>query len=111
MSIEINLSRRAFTKLLAAFPLFGTFGLLPAKKIEITTVQRGQVSGVFDQHGTIRLPLSFAFPEQPLVTVSPTGGYFSVSKFEAGALSAKEGYVSALGEPGAPCAFTWFAVG
>ena len=104
--------RRNFLKLL---PLAFIAPLLPAPptpKTKSPQVQAGKVVGLFDENGVTRLPLAFSFPEGtlPYVTVSPTGGYFTVSKFEGGALDHLIGYVSAQGEPNTPCAFNWVAV-
>jgi len=104
--------RRNFLKLL---PLALVAPLLPAPptpKTKPAQVQAGKVVGLFDENGVTRLPVSFSFPEGtlPLVTCTPTGGYFTVSKFESGALDHLIGYVAAQGEPNTPCAFNWQAV-
>lgn len=103
--------RRNFLKLL---PTLFLAPLLPAPVIKTKphALQSGKVIGLFDEHGTCRVPISFAFPAGtlPVLTCAPTGGYFTVSKFECGALSHLEGYVSAVGEPNTPCAFNWLAV-
>lgn len=103
--------RRSFLKLLPAvlfMPLAPGF----AARNKPPTLQSGKVVGLFDEHGTCRIPVAFVFAEGtlPYLTCSPTGGYFTVSKFEGGALSHLEGYVSAVGEPNTPCAFNWQAV-
>lgn len=105
--------RRNFLKLL---PLVFAAPFLPAPptpKTKPLQVQAGKVVGLFDENGVTRLPVSFSFPEGtlPIVTCTPTGGYFTVSKFESGALDHATGYVSAQGEPNTPCAFNWTAVG
>ncbi len=104
--------RRNFLKLL---PLALVAPLLPAPptpKTKPAQVQAGKVVGLFDENGVTRLPLAFSFPEGtlPYVTCTPTGGYFTVSKFESGALDHLIGYVAAQGEPNTPCAFNWQAV-
>lgn len=105
--------RRNFLKLL---PLAFAVPFLPAAplpKTRPTPTQAGKVVGLLDENGVTRIPISFSFPEGtlPYVTCSPTGGYFTVSKFEGGALDHLTGYVSAQGEPNTPCAFVWQAVG
>lgn len=106
------LSRRTFLSLLPSFFLIPLVPNLHARNKPSTQLQRGKANGLFDEHGTCRLPVSFSFPTGtlPYLTCAPTGGYFTVSKFECGALSNTEGYISAVGEPDTPCAFTWIAV-
>lgn len=106
------MNRRTFLKFLP-FPLFSFLPVPSLPKSKPPQVQAGKVVGLLDENGVTRIPLSFTFPEGtlPYVTVSPTGGYFTVSKFEGGALSHEVGYVSAQGEPNTPCAFVWQAVG
>lgn len=102
------MNRRNFTKL---FPLL-FMPLAPgfAERNKPAPLQSGIVSGVFDENGAIRLPIAYNFPTLPRLVASPTGGYFSVNRFEAVALTFQEGAVSATGEPNTPCAFTWVAV-
>lgn len=104
------MTRRAFMKLIPP----ALFTALPFSNPGPASVplQRGNVVGLFDENGTTRIPVSFAFQKNtlPILTCSPTGGYFTVNKFECGALSNTEGYVSAQGEPNTPCAFNWQAV-
>lgn len=100
--------------LLKLFPVlfFAPFLPAPVARNKPPTLQSGKVVGLFDEQGTCRIPVAFSFSEGtlPCLTCSPTGGYFTVSKFEGGALSHIEGYVSAIGEPHTPCAFNWVAV-
>lgn len=105
------MTRRLFLKLL---PMLSALAMpLPNPgPASVAPLQRGKVVGFFDENGTTRIPVTFTFPKGalPILTCSPTGGYFTVSKFECGALSPTEGYVSAQGEPNTPCAFNWTAV-
>ena len=102
--------RRSFLSLLKLLPALFFFNS-PAPKPKPAPIQGGLVGGLFDEHGVTRLPVSYNFLTLPLLVASPTGGYFTVSKFEAVALTEKEGAISAQGEPGSPCAFTWIAFG
>ena len=104
--------RRNLLKLLPAL-LLAPLLPAPTPKPKSPALQAGKVIGFFDEHGTCRVPVAFSFAEGmlPILTCSPTGGYFTVSKFEGDALSHLEGYVSAVGEPNTPCAFNWQAVG
>lgn len=105
--------RRNFLKLLPLAFLAPFIPAPPAPKSKPPQVQAGKVVGMLDENGVTRIPISFSFSvgTLPYVTCSPTGGYFTVSKFEGGALSHEVGYVSAQGEPNTPCAFVWQAVG
>ena len=110
------MSRRTFLSFVTSLlpvSLFMPFSPGFAERNKPAPTQAGKVVGLFDENGVTRLPLAFSFLEGtlPVVTASPTGGYFTVSKFEAGALDHLVGYVSAQGEPNTPCAFNWTAVG
>jgi len=111
------MNRRTFLVSLASLLPASLFmplspGFAARNKPKSPQVQAGKVVGLFDENGVTRLPLAFSFPEGtlPYVTCTPTGGYFTVSKFESGALDHLIGYVAAQGEPNTPCAFNWQAV-